>query len=208
MERRIPFSSLGLVAIAAAVRIAHAYSGSDTSAHYLAYGTIFGRIDQFVAGILLAYYGGFLKSRHAIAVVAALGLFALYWTFANLGGFHGNASHPNVWIFLLTLEGILYGTLIAWYDLSFKFSSSGLSGALAKVGAASYSIYLLHFFVVFRMAHVINDKIILLDSFYKTILAALVCFVPMSLVGWISYRYFELFWLRFRRPYVKAARAP
>ncbi len=52
------------------------------------------------------------------------------------------------------------------------------------------------------MASFVDGKIIALDSFYKTFAAALICFVPMSAIAWISYRYFELFWLRFRRAYI------
>lgn len=203
MERRKRFSSLGLVALALSFRVIHMFSGSETSAHYLAYGTLVGRIDQFIIGMLFAYYGSALGGRHLIALASALGVFVLFWLFQSIGGFHGNTAHPNVWVIMVTLEGLFYGALINWYDRSFTFKDTGLSGIVGKVGAASYSIYLLHFFVVFKVAELINAHIVQLDTFYKTFAAALLCFVPMSAIGWCSYRYFEQFWLRFRRPYIQ-----
>ncbi|NNF76976.1 MAG: acyltransferase [Rhizobiales bacterium] len=178
------------------------FSETGATLQYVSYGTIFGRIDQFIIGMLVAYYGQFLARKHLIAVAAAASVFALYHVFDRWGGLISNTGHPEVWIYLLTVEGLCYGVLIGWYDRSFAFRDVGLSGLIAKVGAASYSIYLLHIFVVFGMARFVDRHLVSLDTFTLAFLASIVCFVPVAFAGWLSYRYFESYWLQFRVPYV------
>ena len=95
----------------------------------------------------------------------------------------------------------LYGTLIVWYDNRFQMQNTGLSGLVAKVGAASYSIYLLHFFVVFKGARFIDSQIVPLNDFYSVMGVGMMCFIPMAVIGWYSFEYFETYWLKFRKPY-------
>ncbi|MEM7237183.1 MAG: acyltransferase [Pseudomonadota bacterium] len=179
------------------------YAYTDLALQLIAYPTILGRLDQFLLGMMIARYRSVLRGRHVCAALTFCALIGLYGWFDRLGGWYSNYDHPGIWIYLLTVEGIFYALLIGWYDTSFSFSRTGVSGLLAKIGAASYSLYLLHFFVVFEMAELIDQHIVVLDSFYQAALAALICFGPMSVLAWLSYRYFELFWLRFRVPYMR-----
>lgn len=203
LERRRPFGALVFVALGFVVRMSSVYLWPDVSVQDLAYWTIFGRVDQFVIGILMAYYGQRIAGQHGIAGLALITVLALYAYFDRLGGFYGNDTYPEIWLWLLTVEGLCYAILISWYDRSFSMKNSGLSGIFAKVGAASYSIYLLHVFFVFRMARMIDEKVISLDNFYIAFAACLVCFVPVALLSWFSYRYFELYWMRFRKTYIR-----
>ena len=78
---------------------------------------------------------------------------------------------------------------------------TGLSGAIAAIGACSYSIYLLHFFVVFNFASWINANVLELMAFPMVLVASAVsflCFVP---VAYASYRYIELPPMRYRVRY-------
>ncbi|MEM7524606.1 MAG: acyltransferase [Pseudomonadota bacterium] len=202
VEKRRPFAALFLLAIGLAVRVGAPLLTDEWSVRDIAYWTIFGRIDQLVIGVLIARHRAFFAGRNLLAVIAVTSLLLIYAGFDRLGGWYSNEAHPGIWAYLLTLEGVLYGVLIAWYDGSFRFRNVGLSGLVAKIGDASYSIYLLHFFVVFEAARFIDGRIVRLDTFYAAALAGVVSFAVMSLIAWTSYRYFECYWMRFRKPYL------
>lgn len=203
MERRFPFSSLIFVAAGFLIRIIILHTEGAAALQDAAYWTILGRIDQFVLGILVAYYFDFLARRHWVAGLAAVSVLGLYAVFDHLGGFYANTAFPQIWVFMLTAEGLLYAILIGWYDQSFRFRDTGISGLIAKVGAASYSIYLLHVFFVFRLARLIHNHVIALDNFYVAFVACVICFIPVAAISWLSYRYYELWWMRFRKPYIE-----
>ncbi|MDB5585030.1 MAG: acyltransferase 3, partial [Bradyrhizobium sp.] len=82
-----------------------------------------------------------------------------------------------------------------------------LSGAIAKAGAYSYSIYLLHFFFVFRAADFINRHVMDISNFYVACLWSALCFAALVPVGSLSFRRLEEPFLRLRRPYIRTDRA-
>lgn len=175
----------------------------------LAYWTIIGGIDQFVMGIFAFKAVNWIKGRHVIAV----GLVALVMVYIScfdmMGGFYGNQAYPSpspIWIVHPTILAVAFAGLIAWYDRSFTMPKTGVSGLIAAVGACSYSIYLLHFFVVFQLVEWINADVVALTSFPMVLLASCIsflCFVP---VANLSYRYIELPPLRFRTRYKRPVR--
>jgi len=174
----------------------------------IAYWTLAGCIDQFVFGILCFKLRRHIIGRHALAALTAACLLAFVYYFDHLGGFYENVRYPSpspIWIAAPTVAGGCFALLITWYDGSFKFQDRGLSGLAAKVGACSYSIYLLHFFVVFRFASFIDDRIIPVSSAGVMVLAstiAFLCFVPLA---YLSFRIIELPPMRLRRTYLGKA---
>ncbi len=208
LERRRAYSSLAIIAYLIVVRVLIAVFDLGPPAVNFMYWSIIGRIDQFILGIIFAYYGHDLARRHGVALTALLALLFSYHWFDRAGGFYGSKEFPDIWLFSIPFEGLLYATLITYYDRSFKFTSTGFSGVVARVGEASYSIYLLHFFVVFAMADFINDNITAIDNIYKGMLFSFLCFIPTVFIGWVSYRRFERYWFRFRPRYSTAAERP
>lgn len=173
----------------------------------LAYWTIIGRIDQFALGMLVYHFRSYFARRHAIAVMTITGFMMMYWYFDFYGGFYQNQSYPSpspLWIILPTIEGVAYAIGIAWYDNSFCHSTSGLSKFIGRIGEYSYSIYLLHFFVVFHAARFVNEQIMDISNFYLACLYSLVFFVLMVIPGYISFRFIEAPFLKLRKRYVKA----
>lgn len=205
LERRVAFSSIAIIVAAFLIRLGVLIFNEDATAQDLAYWTIFGRIDQFVIGMLFARYGKALAGRHGVAAIVLVTFLAGYAYFDSLGGYHANTTFPNIWLFNLTLEALAYGALIVYYDLTFKFKKTGVSGYIARVGEASYSIYILHFFYVFHVSNFIDRHVVAIDTIYEGLFFSLLSFIPMAIVGWFSYRWYECFWLRFRRPYIKAS---
>lgn len=171
---------------------------------WLSYWTIVGRIDQFLLGMIGFHLRIRLENRHALAISAIVVFAAFYWYFDFLGGFYHIVSYPSpspIWIFLPTLEGLAYGLGIAYYDSSFRPSSKGVSGFVGKIGTVSYSIYLLHFFVVFFLARIVNQWIMSLSNFYIAIFWALICFMLLVPIGLLSFRFIESPFLSLRRRY-------
>jgi peptidoglycan/LPS O-acetylase OafA/YrhL len=103
------------------------------------------------------------------------------------------------------MEGVVYGSLIAWYDTSFRHGNGLISRVLSTYGAYSYSIYLLHGFVVFRLARLIHERVMDISSVYVALPWAAAAFLAMMPIAWASFRYIEAPALRFRRLYIKAA---
>ena len=182
----------------------HAWTGEVQS---LAYPTIFGRIDQFVLGILAFHGRAHLIGRHALAAGIAAAFITLYWWFDSSGGFYLQPSYPSpsrLWIVLPTLEGLAFSALIAWYDGSFLHKGGTLSNLFATLGEYSYSIYLLHFYFVFGVAQWIHANVVDLSNFYVALPVSLLALIAMIPIGYLSMRFVERPFLRLRRRYTKA----
>lgn len=193
-----------LLAFAIALRAGyHAWTGEVQS---LAYATIFGRIDQFVLGILAFHGRSHFIGHHARAMGIAAAFITLYWWFDRSGGFFLQPIYPSpsrLWIVLPTLEGATFAALIAWYEGSFLPRGGTFSKLLALLGEYSYSIYLLHFFFVFAVAQWIHTRLIDLSNFYLALPVAILAFIAMIPIAYLSMRFVEGPFLKLRRRYVK-----
>lgn len=170
------------------------------------YWTIGGRIDQFVFGMLAFQCRNYLKGRHAFVIASLIAFSAFYTVFDLIGGFYNLITYPSpslLWIVIPTIEGYFLAIAIAWYDTSFKHTSGAISRFIARLGEYSYSIYLLHFFVVFKLASLVNTYIMPISNFYLACLWSLVVFMLMALPGYLSFRYIEAPFLKFRKKYTK-----
>ncbi len=173
----------------------------------LSYWTIIGRVDQFVFGILAFQFRKYISEKHLLILFAFVIFCTYYWYFDSLGGFYKNTSYPShssIWIYMPTIEGFFYALVIAWYDNSFDHSTGRVSRFIALIGTYSYSIYLLHFFVVFRLSNTINNYIIDLSNIHLAILFSVFCFLLMVPIWYVSYRFIESPFLRFRTRYIIA----
>lgn len=173
----------------------------------LAYMTIIGRLDDFVLGMFLFHIRVFFSHRHAVVSVVMLAFCFFYWAFDKQGGFANNPSYPSpsaLWIFLPTIEGLAYAIAIAWYDTSFSPSNTGASWFIAQIGSCSYSIYMLHFFFVDDMAEFVHQRIMEISNFYLACVWSLICFLIMVPIGFLSYRFVESPFLRYRKRYTIA----
>ncbi|MBK1664951.1 acyltransferase [Rhodospirillum rubrum] len=173
---------------------------------FLAYWTLVGRIDQFVLGIIAARSQGWLM-RHPVVIGGLIAsLLAFYAVFDAVGGFALHPSHPSsspLWIILPTFEGMVYAAAIAWYDRSGLAGKGLVSKGLARIGDYSYSLYLLHFFVVFRMADFIHRHIMDISTPRAALPWAVVCFALMIPLGYLSFRFIEAPFLSLRRSYIR-----
>jgi len=181
----------------------------------LAYGTIIGRIDQFALGMLAYHFRAYFAHRHALAVSIISAFAAFYGYFDLEGGLYQYRSdiyqHPfpspsPLWIAIPTIEGIAYAVGIAWYETSFSPSPAGISRFIGRIGEYSYSIYLLHYFVVFSVAKFVQERVMDITNFNLACLWSAVCFLLMMPLGYLSFRFVEAPFLKLRRSYIIAPR--
>lgn len=166
----------------------------------LAYWTIIGRVDQFALGMFMFQFRDFLARRHVIAI-ATMTVFATFYWYLDLHGGAFQAPKP-LWILLPTIEGLACAVSIAWYESSFLHSTNGISSFIGRIGKYSYSIYLLHAFVVFIAATFVTENIMYKSNFYVACLWSLVAFLLMVPIGYLSFRFIEAPFLKLRKRYV------
>lgn len=171
----------------------------------LSYSTIIGRIDQFLLGILAFEFRKKIAHKHFFAVFIFIAFLLFYWGFDSLGGYYMNPSYPSpsiIWIILPAVEGLCYAILIAWYDNSFNHSTGKISSFIALIGNYSYSIYLLHLFFIYDLNSFVNKYICDLHNIHVAILFSFFSFFLMVPIGYFSFNFIELPFLKFRKNYL------
>jgi peptidoglycan/LPS O-acetylase OafA/YrhL len=117
-------------------------------ANAMLYYNIGGRIDQFLLGMvaawLFAHRRGWFQGWWKTASAAALVLAAL-WLFNQVHAFASNSWWRLGWV---DVEGGLWAVVILTY-VSTQRARNGVVRALAKLGELSFSIYLLHFILIY-----------------------------------------------------------
>jgi len=206
LGRRHPARLLLALALAMAVRALLLPLGSDLGT--LGGYTIVGRLDQFVLGMLAWHARSWLKGRHMVWGLAALGYSIHVYTLDHMGAPWGPRFRDDAWwIWLPTVDGLFFAMTVAWYDTSFEGRKISLPGRLAILaGQSSYSMYLLHTFWVFSAARWIHAHVWAMNSAQSAIAVASLLFVLALPTAMLSYRFIELPFLRARKLY--EAQAP
>jgi peptidoglycan/LPS O-acetylase OafA/YrhL len=170
-----------------------------------AYLTLAGRIDQFVLGMVFFRYREWFAGKHLLLLIGFLCYSGCYYYVDGLRVFYETACCAEadpIWIVLPTADGLFFAALIAYYD-AFSLPAGGISGLLARIGEYSYSIYLLHFFLVFKIAEFANDHLVPITNFYVALAASLAAFLLIVPLAGLSYHLVEKPALRFRRGYIR-----
>ncbi|KAB2897401.1 MAG: acyltransferase [Dokdonella sp.] len=191
----------GFIAVLLLLRLAVVIAGGN--AREVSYMQIIGRLDQFLLGMWAAWRwrerppsprGGAILS--ALALLAAiLGLWAL-----NASG--GWPTTHGWKILMPTVEGAVWAAFVLGYVAWANEARHWWSRALAWIGEISYSIYLLHFVVIWSLLRsglvpVWSGRFVV-DALLNTLLLAL----PITLaVSALSYRFVERPFLRLRGTY-------
>jgi len=203
-SNRSKYSFILFLGAAIAVRyFLFVFSEQPVGFTFLSYGTIVGRVDQFILGIAAFQHRELFKNRHLLAAGIFFGFYSFFLYFDSLGGLYKNSSAPSIWIYLTTVEGACYAALIAWYDTSFRHAPSRVSNFIALIGTYSYSIYLLHFFFFHFLAVTIERYVMDLSNIYVALIFSPVAFLVMIPLGYLSYRFIESPFLKFRTSYIR-----
>lgn len=184
------------------------WSATET-VQVLAYGSVFGRLDQFLVGLMA---GRLYRSRDSVlsnplflvlACVVALGA---VWTFDRLGGYYGNgypAKHP-MWIVWPLVEALAWAFVTLAYVNS-RFSPGRRIGkALAWLGLISYSIFVMHFLVLYAWKPWIGVSLLLnADPWLDALLKGVLIVLPSTvLVAAMTYYLVERPFLRYQGTYL------
>jgi peptidoglycan/LPS O-acetylase OafA/YrhL len=198
-----------LLIVAAAIAMRVAIHGLTDHVEYFSYYTLVGRIDQFLLGCLAYHWRSSIQGRHGWWLLAAT-LFCGWMSYVDHQGSLFARQHDMSpwWTVATTIEGVFYGLTVAWYDTSFTHGRGQVSRFVAMVGRYSYSIYLLHAFVVFRLAEFIHHKVLSLDNVPIALLAAAICLVLFLPVAALSHKLIEQPFLSRRVRYAVPKSAP
>ncbi|HUS97820.1 MAG TPA: acyltransferase [Hyphomicrobiaceae bacterium] len=206
MQRHRPISALaGLLILTTAVRtLVWALNGSVQD---LAYWTIGGCIDMFLAGMLWHQLAKFpmIRRNATTILIGSILAFAAFWHVFNLaGGFYGMGGMPSpspLWIIIPAVSGLSFGAIIVGYEAAPITIPKLLDRCLAKIGEASYSLYLLHFIFFTALAKSIAALGLPLARFDVGAIAAIATFPLAALIAIISYELIEKPCLRLRSGY-------
>ncbi len=177
----------------------------------LAYSTIFGRIDQFVLGMisgeLATRYKQLFHSRALPIALMLIGSALMHW-FDSAGGFFDNGGYPSnssIWIYWPSIEGCLFSLIIASYLGIPILLPKSVDKVLAKLGTLSYSLYLNQHFAIL-LSHGLAKQIgIDTTGFWNalgfTFFGVFPLLVAMSMM---TYYAIERPFLLLRTPYLKS----
>jgi peptidoglycan/LPS O-acetylase OafA/YrhL len=177
-----------------------------------AYMSIFGRMDQFLFGILAGI--AFIRRPDwcrriapALLPVAVLALVGYMHLYDAMGGFMGIAGSPSrsvLWVFQQTIEGSLYaGIIIGWVALPANLPRS-LDRFFAGLGNISYSIYWCHITVIAA----VRATLTLLAPATPMWLSFVICLVATAAFSWLTYHTIEQPFLKLRVPYFRKDTPP
>jgi peptidoglycan/LPS O-acetylase OafA/YrhL len=179
------------------------------SVRFLAYETIFGRMDQFLIGMLAAQLylrrPGLGGNPLWLLAAAALAIGGIH-LFSREAGYTALA-HP-AWIAWTTVEGLLWAAVLVTYLNARLALPRAIERALAALGAASFSIYVMHNLVIAVLKRQVGLLPLGADTFTQAIwTGALVALPAVLAVAAVTYLLIERPFFAFRRPYVVPAEA-
>ncbi|WP_323011865.1 acyltransferase [Castellaniella sp.] len=182
------------------------------SVRFLAYETLFGRLDQFLIGYVCGWMYSSGQGRRlfsnalALPVSFAILLFAVRWL-----NHHGGSPNMDAawWIVWPLVEGLAWALLVLSY-MYFRFRLPTAPGRiLAKLGELSFSIYVVHMFVVMVVAKHVPLIPLLHDQATNVVLNGLLVALPATLlISLLTYHLIEKPFLQYRRVYVRDLKQP
>ena len=185
-----------------------------------AYYSIFGRLDQFLLGVIAAkLYANRLSSffsrpeleklRLFLLAGVVAGLLVVFHFFVMAGGYFGvDNEHGKgaAWIVFLDVEALFYASIIVLYLSLNKYALlRPVESFFAKLGEFSYSMYWLHWPMILALCVIIMRLNIFNPgprSFASMWLIGFAVILPaIVFVSALSYTFFEKPFLRFREKY-------
>ena len=198
---------LGLIALLVVLRgLAWLVSGS---AQPIGYWTIFGRLDQFAIGMLLADWSRANRRRltsPAWFIAALAVMYAVALWFDRLGGFYGDgpASHNAIWVVRGTIEAAAWGAVVVTYLHTSLTPGKFTSRVLGRLGEVSYSIYVMHLIVLQSASTYLVRLSFVANPPWDALLKAGLIVLPMTVaLSFATYALIERPFLRMRRHYLR-----
>ncbi|HEU4665941.1 MAG TPA: acyltransferase [Dokdonella sp.] len=195
----------GMLAVLLLVRAGAVFLGAN--ARDLGYLTILGRLDQFLVGMCAAWlFRNRPLSRGSGAALAGAALAAMLAALAAFNAAGGWPATPAWTVAWPTVEAVLWAAFVVGYVDAANAATGLWSRLIARIGEISYSIYLVHFVVIWFLLRAgvrfAPSGRIVADALLETLLFAL----PLTLaIASLTYRYVERPFLRLRGRYHREA---
>lgn len=183
---------------------------AEHSVQDVSYWTIFGRIDQFLLGMLAAKMYRRVKLQGATSFLlsfgALLGIMYVFHLFNQWGGFYQDAkghSTGALWLVMPTIEALFYALLIMGYlSLPAVLFPKLIDKPLARLGEFSYSAYWCHMPVIVFLYYLMDQWNIHFTGFSQMFLASLLIGVPVVFgFSALTYYLIERPFLEMRKKY-------
>ena len=175
------------------------------SVRFVAYESLLGRLDQFLIGMLAA--GLYLNLPRVAgnplhlpaAIVAMLAL--LHWFNRQGGHVRMDASW---WIVWTTAEGLVWAwVMLAWVNFGWR-APRVIESSLAALGAMSFSVYVMHNFVLAVLHKLIGVPALHPDPIAAAAISAVVVVLPVVLLAaWPTWMLVERPFLSLRGSYLR-----
>jgi len=200
---------LGVLLVAFVFRLATWFATG--SVRSLSYGSIFGRIDQFLLGMLACEWyhrrPAFFRSAWLLGGSVLVWLL-LFHQFNRRGGYYnynGLEANSLAWVFIPTLEGAFYALwTMCWLACPISLPR-WLDNGLAWLGKLSFSFYLNHMLIVTACYGCVSRFGWMPTTFGSALLFTLLAVLPLTtLVSALTYYVIELPFLSLRRNYLVA----
>jgi peptidoglycan/LPS O-acetylase OafA/YrhL len=192
---------LGLIAVLLLFRGVAVLAGGN--ARDIGYTTILGRLDQFLIGMWAAWaFRTWPLSRRTGALLASVALVMAVVALALFNAAGGWPATPAWKLAWPTLEALLWAAFVIGYVGAANAASGLWSRLVARIGEISYSIYLVHFIVIwllvrYDLAFAFSGRFVI-DAVLET---ALVALPSILVIASLTYRFVELPFLRLRGRY-------
>lgn len=183
---------------------------STGSVRFVAYETIFGRMDQFLIGMIAAR----LHLRHRSfamhplwLLVAGMLVVATVHAFDRVAGFT-DFDHP-VWVIWTTCEGAMWALfVVAYINCRWAFPAV-VEDWLARLGTISFSMYVMHNLVIAAIAPVAGSVGFSAKATVNAIAGGVLVVLPAVVaVSVVTYLLIERPFLRYRTSYLRPDEAP
>jgi len=193
---------LGLILLAAVVMRGLVFAAGGALS-YATYFTILGRIDEFLIGMLAAYYVAKRPStsRWPFLIVVVLNVGILYG-YNQVRGYVSDDGWKMLWP---TVQGGMWAAFIVTYLPVSQRMWVSASKFLSEVGKVSFSVYLLHFVLVSTVSSSIRaDMIVGWDPQFVALLIGGFLILPATVViSRLTYAAIEEPFLNMRVRYLK-----
>lgn len=205
LNRFGPSVLVRLIAAFAVLRVLAVVGTPALNINNIFYFSIIGRIDQFLFGMLIAWV--YMRHRSwlgvPVLVLSSVSALAMLWAFNQLHGY----AHPAAWRAVWTdVEGAVWALFVGSFTHVFTHRRGLVMRASAAVGTTSFSIYLLHFVVVSRIASTSGWPLHWAGPVSSAFLTGVLLVVPVVLaVAFITYQSIERPFLALRLQYLDPA---
>ncbi len=208
-SRRPVRVALGVIGVALAYRVLGVANGAN--ARDIGYWHLAGRIDQFLCGMLAAVAYRRAEGRRWLPplVLVASGVAAVVALYEF--NRHGGLPSLHRWkIFWPTVEGAIWAGVVFGYVRGRDRWPRPLSSALAAVGETSFSIYLLHAWVISAIEPRAGRLLKLTHRpFVDGLIDAALIVLPITLaLSFLTFHVIERPFLERRRRYLTAPETP